>query len=271
MKIGVQMVGFFMPYLMKGESVPFDFAKQALEEVKSIGYKGIQLSGMGTLTEEMITFYKETCKELELEIVVTHIGYKELVENLELVIKAHKSWNCKYCGIGAMPSQFQKNKETYIEFSKEMNKIGEKLKKEGIQFMYHMHAFEFIKQEKEFGLDLIMNNSENQNFKLLLDTYWAQYGGNNIIELIDKYKNRIDIIHLKDMRIVSAGTPHFDLGKQEFSPIGEGTINFIPIIEKLKELNLEWAIVEQDTGFGRDMKDCYLSSYNYLKSIGCNF
>lgn len=267
MKIAVQMIGYFMPFLLKGEQVTLEFARESLSNVKKMGYEGVQLSGFGRLSDEIIEFYKNTCNELELEIVATHINPADLTEKLDLVVKAHKEWNCKFCGIGAMPIQYQKNSQLYLEFAQLIEKIGENLKLKGITFMYHMHAFEFIKFDNKLGLDLLMENTSRENVRLLIDTYWAQYGGITPVALIEKYSDRIDTIHLKDMQIVSTGEKFFDLGKQVICSLGEGNIDFKPVLEAVKKLNMEWIIVEQDSALDGDINTAYNRSFEYLKEI----
>ena len=267
MKIAVQMIGYFMPYLKEGKEVELSFAKKSLENVKEMGYDGVQLSGFGRLSDEIIDFYRDTCKELDLKIVATHINYLDLTEKLDLVIKAHKEWKCNLCGIGAMPMSYQEKEEKYIEFSNIIDKIGENLIEENIYFMYHMHAFEFIKFNNKFGLDILMENTSPKNVRLLIDTYWAQYGGVSILDLIDKYRDRLDTIHLKDMKIVSTGEKFFDLGKQVICSLGEGNIDFKPVVEKIKELKIDWIIIEQDYSLTNDINGDYKKSLEFLKKI----
>ena len=267
MKIAVQMIGYFMPYLKEGKSVELSFAKESLINAKEMGYDGVQLSGFGRVTDEIIDFYRDTCKELDLKIIATHINFLDLTQNLEMVIKAHKEWGCDLCGIGAMPMEYQGSYEKYVEFSNIINKIGGDLLKENIFFMYHMHAFEFMKFNKKFGLDILMENTNKENVKLLIDTYWAQYGGVNILSLIDKYSDRLNTIHLKDMKIVSTGEKFFDLGKQVICPLGEGNIAFEPIVEKMKSLKIDWIIIEQDYSLDEDISGDYKKSLEFLKKI----
>ncbi|MGL4653199.1 sugar phosphate isomerase/epimerase family protein [Cetobacterium sp.] len=267
MKIAVQTIGYFMPFLMKGENINFEYAKEILNNIKEMGYHGVQLSGFGRLSEEVIEFYKKNCEERSLTIVATHINPTDLIENLDLVIKAHKEWKCQFCGIGSMPMEYQKDMNTYLEFSNIIEEIGMKLKKEDINFMYHMHAFEFIKYNGKFGLDLIMENTSKENVKLLIDTYWSQYAGINSVDLIKKYSNRIDTIHLKDMLIIPTGDKRFELGKQAICALGEGNINFIPVLEEIKKLNMEWIIIEQDYALDGDINNAYKRSLDYLNSV----
>lgn len=267
MKIAAQTIGYFMPYLQKGESVDFNFAKETLNNIKKFGYDGVQLSGFGKLTNELIDFYKKTCEDLELEIVATHINFQDLTENLELVKKAQKEWKCKLCGLGSMPLQFQKNIDTYLEFTQLVNKIAQELAIENIKFIYHMHAFEFIKYDNKFGLEILMDNTDKKNVGFLIDTYWAQYGGVNPVDLIRKYSDRLDTIHLKDMKIIPTGDTRFELGKQVICHIGEGNLNFLPIISEAKKLNFQWLIIEQDYSLDKDINYCYGESLKTLKNL----
>ena len=65
------------------------------------------------------------------------------------------------------------------------------------------------------------------------------------------------IIHLKDM--ASDGT-------QDFAEVGEGLIDFVPILRWCEANGVEWYAVEQDT-CRRDPLDCLNTSLTNLRTM----
>ena len=91
----------------------------------------------------------------------------------------------------------------------------------GQTLMVHNHDIEF---EMVFGdqtvFDILMANTDPRNVVFQLDLYWATNGGGigNPLEVIERYGNRIQLFHVKDM----AAGPF--PGRIEI--VGEGIIDF---------------------------------------------
>ncbi|HRS07057.1 MAG TPA: sugar phosphate isomerase/epimerase, partial [Candidatus Ratteibacteria bacterium] len=76
---------------------------------------------------------------------------------------------------------------------------------------------------------------------------------------IEKMKDRIKIVHLKDMGIIDNTPTMFE--------VGEGNLNWQEIIDKCKHSGVEWLVVEQDT-CNRDPFDSVEISFKNLRSMG---
>ena len=94
-------------------------------------------------------------------------------------------------------------------------------RKAGQTLMVHNHDIEF---ETVFGdqtvFDILMANTDPRNVVFQLDLYWATNGGglDNPLDVIERYGNRIQLFHVKDM----AAGPF--PGRIEI--VGEGIIDF---------------------------------------------
>lgn len=226
--------------------------RASLKKVRDIGYTSVQVSGIGHIEPKEL---KRITDELGLSICATHIPYKRFREDLENVIKEHQLYQCPYVGIGSMPPEFR-NEEGFYRFAKEFDKIGAELKKNGLQFVYHNHRFEFEKFNGKLGLEILMDETGPENFWFLLDTYWVQSGGADPVRWIHKLKGRMGVIHFKDMAILN--------DQQIFAEIGNGNLEWDSIIQACSETGIEWIAIEQDTCLG-DPFDSLKQSYEFLK------
>ena len=91
----------------------------------------------------------------------------------------------------------------------------------------------------------MVENTDPDKFKFILDAYWLSFSGVNPVDYIKKLKDRIACVHLKDIR-VSNGKPEIQLCE-----VGAGNINWDDVIEACKYANVPYAVVEQDTCQGR--------------------
>lgn len=228
----------------------------SLKKVKDIGYDAIQISGIGNIDSHIV---KDIAHKEGLTICATHIPFQRLKDAMESVISQHKLWGCKYVGIGAMPQEYQLNKETYIAFAKEASEYGKILLKNGLQLIYHNHNFEFKKFNGTTGIEILFHWSDPEAFNFEIDTYWVQAGGANPIDYIKKMKGRLSVVHLKDMVIGSDNQVHM-------AEIGRGNLNWPAILEACEEYGVEWCPVEQDICEGDPFTSLQISK-TYLESL----
>ena len=233
-----------------------DFDKSC-EKISQIGYKTVQLSGIGDFSGEDI---KEILDKYNLTAVCTHRPAQNYLEHIEKEIEFHKAINCKICGLGAMPG-LNVSDETIKEFINNFKPVCEKLGENGLIFAYHNHSFEFEKKNGEYAFDILTKGIECDNFRFILDVYWLSYAGINPAKFIRERKGKVACVHFKDLAIVD-NTPCY-------SEIGQGNIDWDDVIEACKESSVEYALVEQDICKNNPF-DSLKISYDFLKEKGFN-
>ncbi len=152
------------------------------------------------------------------------------------------------------PSEYRAKKE-------KITKIVRKFKNQKTQdyrISYHNYAFEF---ETEIGgqdaLRYILDPSGNNQILAEIDLFWVEKGGIDSARYIEPYAHRMPIIHLKDMT---------NDDRQTFAEVGEGVIDFMPILEWGEKNGIEWYAVEQDR-CDRPPLDCLQTSLTNLKKF----
>ncbi|MDD9268236.1 sugar phosphate isomerase/epimerase [Paenibacillus sp. MAHUQ-63] len=231
---------------------------ESLKKVKQMGYSAVQASGVGPID---IHEFKALTDQEGLTICATHVGYNELLNEMDQVIEKHRAWNCKYVGLGGLPQEFRVSSQGYAAFAKQASEFGRQLKSAGLQFIYHNHDFEFAKYDGKTGMDILFEMSDPESVDFELDVYWVQAGGADPIEWIRKMDGRMKVVHFKDMIV----TPD---RVQRFAEIGEGNMNFQGIIQACQEIGVEWAAVEQDDCYERNPFESLELSFANLAKLG---
>ena len=256
LQIGAQM------YSLRDHCQNAEEMLAALKVLKAMGYNICQLSGHNReISAEQI---RDMLDESGMSCVCTHIGFQEMEEDIDRVIREHKLWNCEYPGIGGLPVEFR-TPEGYVEFAKRASKVAEKLQDNGLHFIYHNHAFEFERFEKvgKTGLELLMENC-SPAVQFELDLYWVQMGGGNPLDWIEKVRGRMDVVHFKEMN-----------GSREsrgvIAPIGKGNMNWAAIMAACDDIGVKYALIEQDNAVEQGSLDCMFYSLNTLKRLGGRF
>lgn len=207
----------------------------SLKKLSEIGFKAVQISGIGKIEPKRL---KEICDEFSLKICATHIPFERLKTELDNVIKEHKIWECSYIAIPSAPSEYR-TEDGVLKFASECNEIGKKLKDVGITLAYHNHSFEFKKYGSKTWFELLAENSNPDWLVFEIDTYWVQFAGANPEKWIRKLKDRVPLVHLKDMGMIE------DF-KQGMFEVGFGNLDWDEIISSCHQSGVEWYIIEQD-------------------------
>lgn len=227
MYLGAQL--YTVREYMKNEA---DF-KATMKKIAEIGYKYVQVSGIGDVSPTAI---KEAAEANDLKVILTHTDPKRIRDNTEAVIADHDLFGCDALGIGGMP--YSRDEKGYNDFCKDFAPAIEKLKAVGKVLLYHNHRFEFEKYNGKYGIEIILENTDPNGLKLTLDTYWAVSAGIDVPAFIEKYADRIHVTHLKDMAIIN--------DKQEMTEMLTGNINFDTILKVCEDNGVIWHFVEQD-------------------------
>lgn len=229
--------------------------RSTLQKVSAMGYKAIQVSGIGPIDPKLV---KEYADEAGLTICATHVPWNRLVNDLEALAAEHKLWDCKYIGLGALPEEYRTGLAGYREFAKLLSDISVQLKENyDLQFVYHNHQFEFERYDGTSGMDVLVTESD-PSVGFELDLYWVQAGGASPVEWIRRVEGSMQVVHLKDMAIIE--------GQQVFAEIGEGNMNYGEIITACRETGVTWYVVEQDV-CRRDPFESLEISMRYLRNL----
>ncbi|MBN1563852.1 MAG: sugar phosphate isomerase/epimerase [Anaerolineae bacterium] len=237
-----------------------DFAA-SLQKIRDIGYTAVQVSAIGPIPHQEVW---DIVSDLGLTVCNTHIGFDKLQSDLDDVIAQHKLWQTRHVALGSMPEEFRTAEEdSYKRFAAIANQIGEKLYAHDLTFSYHNHNFEFVRfgtgATARTGLDVIYEETDPRYVQAEIDTYWVQHGGGDPAAWIVKMKDRMPVVHLKDMVILN--------GEQTMAEVGEGNMNFPAILAACQEANVEWYAVEQDI-CQRDPFESLRISFENLNAMG---
>lgn len=231
--------------------------EETIKKVSDIGYKVVQLSAIGDIDPLKI---KEICDKYGMTIACTHRGFNEYTEKFDFIVDFHKKCGCRVAGLGGLPGwNTVKTKEKVMEIITQLNEIARKLKAEGLEFAYHNHALEFAKIDGKFMMDYFLEYGE---FNFILDVYWLAVAGIDPAKFIRKHKDRIIMLHYKDLKSVDNAPTYCE--------VMEGNLDWDDIIAASFESKAEYALVEQDTCDNGAPFECLKTSYNNLKTKGFN-
>ena len=221
--------------------------KHAFPVLAEMGYKSIHTAGTyDFISPEKFREYADACG---IEICGTHYDYNRIKNDVEGTIRYHEILGTKNIGIGGMPMDIRASDEKTFAFIDEFNSFAKIYSERGFKLTYHNHAFEFRKMsDGRTVFDHLIEKLDPETSSFVFDTYWAQFGGVNVLEMIERLKGRIDILHLKDMEILvdTSDPKRGTVTTPSIAEIGAGNINFAEIIPLAEKCGVKYFVTEDD-------------------------
>lgn len=204
-----------------------DNLEAALKAVSEMGYTAVEFAGFfGHTAEEIV----EMLKKYNLTVSGTHSGLQDLIDNFDETVAFHKAIGNKHYIIPGTDLWSQEKIDYFVENA---NALQEKLKEHGISLGFHNHAREFqMNEDGSFPYDQIIYRTD---IELEVDCFWAYVGMKDPVTLLERIKDRIKFIHIKD---------GFEDGKG--MPLGKGTAPVEAVYNWAKE-NERLMVVESET------------------------
>lgn len=217
---------------------PDDIVK-TMKRVKKIGYDAAQISGVGPIEA---TELAKIMNDAGVKPIGAHVALAAFREDVSKVIADCKDWGISYAAIPWLPRLDYKTLTDWKKLFREFERYAKLCAKEGITVQYHNHMFEFEKFGVKRGtggktvLEMLYESTETLQAEL--DVGWIVRGGQDPIAWIKRVKGRMDQVHLKDWGVLD--------DKPVWRALGEGGIDWVPVIKACKTIGTTHFIVEQD-------------------------
>jgi len=250
-----------------------------LKRIAAMGYTTLELAGTAGVS---LTEFKKYADDAGLKIVSTHLNppyYEYTRDNLggikefwKKAVAEHAAIGCKYIIQPGEPAMRSTEEVAFV--GEVFNEAGKIAKAAGLTFGYHNHSGEFVwvaPRGREAlparwpwgkfpeGAKLVYDGMiEATDPSLVIfenDVYWTVMGQRDPVEYMQKYPNRIRVLHIKDVAV---------LGES-------GMMNFKKIFETAYANGIQDFFVELEENHGRPqfegVKGCaeYLMKADFVK------
>ena len=260
-KMGYKEVELYGPYTFSTAA-----AQQRWDAVTpSLGFKG---SGyFGHTAAEM----KSLLRDNGLTAPSMHTDLDTLQTSMDKLAEAAQSLGTEYVVLPSIPNEKRQTLDDYKMTADAFNEIGEAAKKAGVKFAYHNHGYGLKEMNGQIPLKLILDGTDPSLVFFEMDIFWTTAGGADPVALLETYKNRYHLMHVKDMTKKMQFSGDGGDSKQwiELFPYmttaGSGVLDLKTILTKAKETGVKHFIVEQD--MVAEPETALKKSFDYLASL----
>jgi sugar phosphate isomerase/epimerase len=143
----------------------------------------------------------------------------------------------------------------------------------GLQLYYHIHGYELqpTTNNKTF-FDSFISRINYNCVRLEADIYWVTYAGQDPVQFMEKYRNGVELLHIKDMAdqvptgvFNGSNFDPSDMPADDWVPVGKGKIDYKSVFQKGKQIGVKWYILEMDK-FNGDVYAAVDSSLAYIRN-----
>ncbi len=171
----------------------------------------------------------------------SHVGMSSLTSDLARTLAAAKALGTDLLIVPAIsPDERPTDSDGWRGFGRQLAGLQASLGAEGIRLAWHNHDFEFAKTaDGLFPLDLIFEGAPNLLWQA--DIGWIERAGQDSVEWINRYSDRIVAFHIKDM--APSGQ---NADEDGWADVGKGTIDWARLLPIMQATKAELYVLEHD-------------------------
>jgi sugar phosphate isomerase/epimerase len=233
---------------------------KTLAAIRKIGYDEVET--YWNVYNRPAAQLKRMIHDAGLEVPSGHFNYWGLDGKFDYA----KELGLSYVVCPMLPQKMWNSADEFRKAADQLNKWGDQAQKLDMTFAFHNHNYEFKRFGKETGYDILTKRTDPNLVKLEMDCYWITQAGLNPVEMLQKYGDRIQLLHLKDRK--RGYEPSQQLGKaaEHFTEIGNGSLDFRSIVDKAQAVGTKHYFVEQDES-ERDPLESLAISYKNARKL----
>ncbi len=256
--------------------------KKTLEAVAETGFKLLQIT-----TEDGVSHTAGNIPAAEMKAFLNTLGMH--ISQIHVKTSEHTDWNQVFrfadeleCQELIVPMGIYREEADVVRTADSLNLWCERCEQAGKHFGYHNHVQEFRIMSNGHTLLDNLFSALDKRIILELDVYWAVRGGQNPVDLLNRYGNRCSLIHLKDLPEKTKPVNIYEIygaeayiGMKElieladpelYTESGKGMLSMPEILDAFRANGGRAAFVEQDQTLLPELESIR-ASYGYLKTF----
>ncbi|MGH2949524.1 MAG: sugar phosphate isomerase/epimerase family protein [Solirubrobacteraceae bacterium] len=210
--------------------------------LSEVGYRNIEPYSFHGLTVEE---FDALVEKYGLKVPSRHMSTNEADWDANLADA--KLLGQRWTGSGGFAAPGVGSYENVLATAETLNRLGERSVKNGTGKIFgHNHAGEFTTRYVDAQGDgtlksawqILVENTDPRYVTFQLDVGWATIGGEDAVQLMEQFGDRIELLHVKD--VVDAGTP-----TQRQTTIGQGDVDWEGVFAAAQGKVRQY-VIEQD-------------------------
>jgi sugar phosphate isomerase/epimerase len=216
-----------------------------LQDIRKAGYDGVELGQIPSLFDPIDEFW-DLLKLNRLRLIGIASG--SLKDKMDFVTKFtfhQQRMRLLQTQAGRFENLPTYNQHPYI-YIDDWHPDSRWALDQGYRLALHPHMFRPFQTEQDFKKYFDPNAKEYERLEFLPDTAHLTVAGEDIVQIVDRYFDRIEAIHIKDW--TGEWGRAYAFYSRGFTELGTGDVRLLDVLRLLKSRNYrKWLVIEQDT------------------------
>lgn len=177
--------------------------------------------------------------ETGLAVAGAHVGIDRLESDLEATIDRYRTLGCERLIVPYLDEAHFASREAVAETATRLSSLADDAAEYGMTVGYHNHDHEFVALDRtdggqvETAFELFIEESEGVDVEL--DVGWVAAAGFDPADLLERYGDRVPMIHVAD--VTASGDP---------TDVGTGVVDLEACAAAADDAGAEWFVYEHD-------------------------
>jgi sugar phosphate isomerase/epimerase len=224
------------------------FAKDlaaTLDTLKGLGIKDMEFSNLfGKKSSEI----RKMLDDRGMNCSSFGVSYQDLTTKTREVGENAKTLGAKFVRVAYIAHDGIFTPEMAQNAVNDFNQAGKLLKEEfGIAYCYHNHGYEFVPYEDGTLMDFIIQKTDAKYVSFEIDILWSFIHGQDPSALIEKYPERFQLLHLKDLRKGALLDASGGTAVENDVALGTGQLDLPAILKAAKKAGIKHFYIEDES------------------------
>ena len=171
-----------------------------------------------------------------------------------------------YLIFGYLRPEERTSADDWKRLADQLNEAAQRAGDNGLKMAYHNHNFEWDPVEGTTGFDLLTERMDGGLVPWELDVFWAAIAGQDPKSIMDAAKDRLELLHLKQLKPGTAPVTRIDdVPADSFEELPNGDLPIKAYMELGKRYGVAHCMVEQDGNYAASSLASVEESINFLR------
>ncbi len=215
-----------------------------LKMVRDWGFEEVELAGFPPMTPAESA---RALRAASLRPVSTFVDYERVRDDFTGVVRDAKTLGVQHVICGWIPHEKTLTRADVDRAASSFNTWAAAASREKLRFGYHIHGYEFVSSPDGTLMDTLFKRTDPAHVDFEMDVFWVVRGGGDPVALLQRYANRIPLLHVKDMRRGTATAITTGQAPDEASvQLGTGTIDLPAVLRAAVKAGVTWYFLEDE-------------------------